>query len=436
MTRLPLHFMVDSAAAASRSACLRCHDSSAVLGGESCKKFRRNRLGRHRCAFSLVEVLLGIFILGIGVISIAALFPAGIVQQRESVDQVTGPIVANNALSIIRMKVQPSDFGTLDEFNVGLNNVSHEYPTIAGDWCWIRPALVLNNDGATTNFDETGSIDIFSHGGGSSIVTEFPGGMTGSAPNLVGIPYNLRKYGTFGPPHILITQEERAYPMRTQFGNANIAQPTPQYYWDCMFRRSGGRIQVAIFVYRVTYPGGQNVDYNEAFITPIDAPADEPRIPFKLPFINPQNASGQEINTDVTYLGPWDAGGLDAVPSTRDDNDLVYGNENPGYNPLMPRQAWQEPGQWLIDQNAYVHRVLSFTDGKDTADGHARVQLVRPPPEVPNISTNFVYGQQAGYFEFDNVVCGLWYIPIEIDVNGDGRTDLKLTPVYATVKDL
>ncbi|MBT4530807.1 MAG: prepilin-type N-terminal cleavage/methylation domain-containing protein, partial [Phycisphaerae bacterium] len=53
----------------------------------------------HR-GFSLIELLLAIFILGIGVISIATLFPAGIAQQLKTTDDVIGPIVARNALSI------------------------------------------------------------------------------------------------------------------------------------------------------------------------------------------------------------------------------------------------------------------------------------------------------------------------------------------------
>src|SRR4030095_6691224 len=63
----------------------------------------RGELGSR--AFSLIEVLLAIFILGVGVISIAALFPAGIAQQRASVDDIIGPTVANNALSLLRTKL-------------------------------------------------------------------------------------------------------------------------------------------------------------------------------------------------------------------------------------------------------------------------------------------------------------------------------------------
>ena len=53
-----------------------------------------------RRAFSLVELILAIFILGIGMISVAALFPAGIIQQQFAEDDVYGPIVANHALSV------------------------------------------------------------------------------------------------------------------------------------------------------------------------------------------------------------------------------------------------------------------------------------------------------------------------------------------------
>ena len=51
--------------------------------------------------FSLIELLLAIFILGIGIISIAALLPAGIRQQQRAADDLIGPIVANNAMTLI-----------------------------------------------------------------------------------------------------------------------------------------------------------------------------------------------------------------------------------------------------------------------------------------------------------------------------------------------
>ena len=40
-----------------------------------------------RAGFSLVELLLSVFILAIGIISVSALFPAGIAQQQQTTDQ-------------------------------------------------------------------------------------------------------------------------------------------------------------------------------------------------------------------------------------------------------------------------------------------------------------------------------------------------------------
>ena len=80
---------------------------------------RRNTTTTRRRAssgFSLVEMLLAIFILGIGVISISALFPAGIVMQRQSTDDLLGPVVAKNALGLLRARLNPTDFGGFQEF--------------------------------------------------------------------------------------------------------------------------------------------------------------------------------------------------------------------------------------------------------------------------------------------------------------------------------
>ena len=75
-------------------------------------------MSRHKhTGFSLIELLLAIFILALGIISIAALFPAGISQQQKAADEVVGSIVAQNALSIIRSRTSQEDFGHASEFD-------------------------------------------------------------------------------------------------------------------------------------------------------------------------------------------------------------------------------------------------------------------------------------------------------------------------------
>ena len=60
-----------------------------------------------RRAFSLIEVLMSVFILGIGVIAIASLLPAGIKQQQNSRDISAGPVVAQAAIGLLRSKFFP-----------------------------------------------------------------------------------------------------------------------------------------------------------------------------------------------------------------------------------------------------------------------------------------------------------------------------------------
>ena len=101
-----------------------------------------------RRAFSLIELLLSVFILAIGIISVSALFPAGIAQQQQTTDDQLGPVVAEQALGLLRSRVRPEDFGSFEEFGIliGLSGAtvtgSYAYRPAPGDWSWIRPGVI------------------------------------------------------------------------------------------------------------------------------------------------------------------------------------------------------------------------------------------------------------------------------------------------------
>lgn len=198
--------------------------------------------------FSLAEVLMALFILGIGIISVASLFPAGIAQQRQSVDDIAGPIIAENALATIRTRVQRDDFGSPDWQEAGFQE---PVTRNRGDWDWRRPLYVYGD-----NAYDSG-IEIFSDD------FEFE------------IPYNVSKWED-EVPFRPILQAERYYPQESS--------APPQYVWDVMFRRANGRVQAGIFVYQVSVPGGGRARYvvsDDDSIVPREAEAevdfDDPR---------------------------------------------------------------------------------------------------------------------------------------------------------------
>jgi len=186
-----------------------------------------------RSAFSLVELIIAIFILGIGMISIAALFPAGIKQQEIAEDDVYGPLVARHAMELLRTRLKQEDFGCFEDFsdaaggtskvdliplgNTAASGATPFTPTIAKDWIWKRPGFITVDDPLSTDRDEAGMYDIFSYystrqqitGTRSTIPTVLPpaftnstllndvdfGSISGGVENKIyGIPYNRQKF--------------------------------------------------------------------------------------------------------------------------------------------------------------------------------------------------------------------------------------------------
>lgn len=390
---------------------------------------RRIHASCARRAFSLIEVLIAIFILGVGVISIAALFPAGIAQQRQSTDDVLGPIVANNAISILRTKLQPDDFGTFEDFSPGATLFAPRRTT-AGDWNWLRPSFIF--DPGADPVGEDGALDIFAYdvtvdGITTDRANEFDGGYTDefgttgvSTPpqsySLYGVPYNQARHPA-GPPRILVRQHERYYPQYAEVPPSGIP-PRPQYVWDCMFRRYQGRILVAIFVYRVTQPGGESGPYR---VASNQSNPTVPPLPIWLDL-------GEDLESDA-----WDALGADVADRT--DDPFISGASCNEFedDPFNETYGWQWSGQWLLDQNNNVHRVLSAECDDDDGGGPLRqVELVRPVPAMLSTGVNYMFDatDTARFRGEENVVTDIWYLPIL------ASDDARLTPVYVTVKEL
>jgi type II secretory pathway pseudopilin PulG len=436
-----------------------------------------------RSGFSLVELLLSIFILSIGIIAIAAVFPAGIAQQQQSNDEMIGPIVASQALGVLRSKLDQDDFGTFEQFGIYLDEPTYDNILVEnsapGDWSWMRPSFLLRGGifTPTPNLNPAslhGAIDIFglrytrdvegfsklpeysgesvsssgignagavfatsdfapsSGTGGIDIGTPDGSNLYSGAEKLYGIPYNRNQFAVLTPfapgnstghysmdaaregrdePLVTVLQSERTWPQ-------NAARP--QYVWDCMFRRYQGRIQAAIFVYRVGAQAGEPRPYavSSGFSAGSTQGMYESPLPARL-FFGTGNG--------------WNPNGADTSDSSNKLDDLVVPNTAPSGSALSSLESysdgWQSPGQWLIDQNGNIHRVLA---GRRTlAEGPVR--LARPVPHVARHAANGNLANASGQpttTDEASEVKAIWFVPPET-IDG-----LILTPVFVTVRDL
>src|SRR5271170_4830714 len=68
----------------------------------------RSQKSEARRGFSLIEVMLSVFILGIGLIMVATIFPVGADWTRQTAQNDVAQTVAQNALSVIQATYGPN----------------------------------------------------------------------------------------------------------------------------------------------------------------------------------------------------------------------------------------------------------------------------------------------------------------------------------------
>ena len=444
----------------------------------------------HRRAFSLIEVLMSIFILGIGVIAIASLLPAGIKQQQNAKNDAYGPVVADSALATLRSRYSPQDFGGDDQLT-DLNASEENRASVlnffqylpAGDFEWTRPSWWYGESSGTPSpllppslrrgavhpfigpiglpsFDPFWVEDAVDGFGRN--FTGFPGGGVVGSVNLLANPSVFPRFeesSPFGgvPPgifdyqandqnpstnidlHYFLSREDRSWPQDSD---------TPEYYWDCAFQRSNGAVQVAIFVYRSTEPDGRRL---------LDRPTDI------LSIGGNNTVSGSPQRPHAVHLAqPWVPGQrvIQIEPGTPSPFDT-----NGAGDSYLDRQ-WQAGGQWILDEHGNVHRVLR---GRNTAN-ELVVELFEPvpavrrtapyappfwpddpnfprlgdpsrpfdssqpqPPQLPlvapeSIGSNNPSDEQLRYWY--HTVDRIWFVPVT------DRSGRRIEPVYVTVREL
>lgn len=439
--------------------------------------------GRQHRAFSLIEVLMSIFILGIGVIAIASLLPAGIKQQQNAKNDAYGPVVADSALATLRSRLSPSDFGgddqlrditAPDDLRASVLNFFQYLPT--GDFEWTRPSWWYGEasgnasplippslrrgavhpfigpiglpsfdtfwiEGATDGFGRdftrvtagvVGSVNLLAN---PAVFPRFieSSPFEGVPPGVFDYQFNNQDPASNIDLHYFLSREDRSWPQDSD---------TPEYYWDCAFQRSNGTVQVAIFVYRATEPDGKRL---------VDRPTDilsvgggstvtgSPQRPHALHLDQPWVPGQRVIQVASGTLSPFDTSGSG--------------------DSYLDRQ-WQAGGQWILDEHGNVHRVLR---GRNTAN-ELVVELFEPVPAVrrtspyappfwdddPNLprlgdptdpdrpALPTVAPESIGPSDPSNeqlrywyhTVDRIWFVPVT------DRSGRRIEPVYVTVREL
>lgn len=87
--------------------------------------------------FSLMEVLLATFILSIGLIMVASIFPVGANWTRQVVEDRTGQLIAENAVSIIKLRYPENN----NYFNPNINDPTSQNTVLKGTTPFILQAI-------------------------------------------------------------------------------------------------------------------------------------------------------------------------------------------------------------------------------------------------------------------------------------------------------
>lgn len=229
---------------------------------------------RDRAGFTLIEVLIGVIVLGLGLLGLASVFPAVVVQQKQAADAVQGDSTAKSVEAQLRASPsfnRPFD-GAADRLRI--NTTFSIITTQAGRTAW-EIGTGLGN--------ENGAVD-FNVGDGSLFVRMPEGGrVTVDLQNVVQGVQSIQNAEA-----IEITQVSRLFP-QPKFraegaGTLRNKNDGPQFVWDMALRRDKGTsalaeplgsdaLQVAIFVRRVDPGIRGNLDTVFGGATPVVAVA-------------------------------------------------------------------------------------------------------------------------------------------------------------------
>lgn len=334
---------------------------------------RRAALG-----FSLVEVLMAVFILALGLLGLGAVFPVVIREQRQSNDLVAGTVAANSAKALL----EGLDYTAVTTFTAMRN--SREF--------WLRMR------------DDRTLLDRQEYYNGKWFLPD----MTPDSGDPVGTIV-LGGAGASGSDStkLKISTAARLWPTGTPL------DVPPQFVWDCAVQRIpdgdgdplNDGVRVAIFVRRIDTRIRVNPQYGlyrqiVGHSGPLQVPAADRRVPVAVDQDGMPTLDGvgepalnyAQLRT-VLVRFRFDA----SRPELRARDRLYFDTRDPeGSSPAnnVPWRLASRPGQKLVDNLGNIYTVVET--GRDTSGDYVRVTPPVPAhiPETP-----------AGISDTNDLVC-------------------------------
>lgn len=204
---------------------------------------------RRAAGFTLIEVLMGVLVLGLGLLGLAAVFPAVVVQQRQAGDAVEGENAANAAEATLR--------GT----EVFHGVVTDAGPPVARYYGLASTLITSVGPGGNAIFSPDGewstqipTDDLFTIDPATGAVTVTLAATIAGEPGLQRVlPVGLR---------VVPSLKRVDGTGDAAWREVNNRGDEPRFVWDAAFRRAkqtgplgnpstGDRLQVAVFVRRI-----------------------------------------------------------------------------------------------------------------------------------------------------------------------------------------
>lgn len=329
------------------------------------KKIAVGALGlRSTRGFTLIEVLIGVLVLGLGLLGVAAVFPVVVRQQRIATDSVQGLSVQRSAEAYIRahagfnVAIMPNgprgaDRPAWDNMRRSSNSRADSDSDASR---WVVPEIVVSGTSARRG-------NLFAVGGETSIPT-------------LQVPLSDRLWRQpFSDRDVLVTDQ--------RFGNE------PKYVWDMAWRRvkagastgDDDLIQVAIIVRRIDPSFRLPVGTINVTNDPLQRTQRSIRIADALTNFNLPNESRRvpvavDNNGNPTLTGVGNYGTPFVLRVTDVTDDEGNNNGGNGRNPVLRRlvlenstrlPAARQINQKLIDTRGNVYTVVRLDSEDDNA---------------------------------------------------------------------